>query len=213
MRKDYYQNKSVHYGIGQTRQKRILELVGDLRDKMVLDIGCAGGYLGARVRQKGNYVAGIEVSQPAAQKAKEILDMVYTFDLEREWPEEIKDRKFDLVIMAEIIEHVFDPTHLIKNVSDILNSEAEIIVTTPNIVSWPMRLKVIFGLFEYTDQGILDFGHIRFFTYKYLKKILAAGGLRVIKENHIIFPGKLTGLLKYWPSMFATQFIIKAKKI
>lgn len=213
MRKDYYQNKSVHYGIGHTRQRKILELVGDLRGKTVLDIGCASGYLGARVKQKGNYVAGVEVSQLAAQKAKEVLDTVYTFDLEREWPEEIKGRKFDLAIMAEIIEHVFDPTHLIKNVSHVLNKEAEIIVTTPNIISWPMRLKVVFGLFEYTDQGTLDFGHIRFFTYEYLKKILAASGFRVVKENHIISPGRLTRWLKYWPSVFATQFIIKAKKV
>ena len=71
----------------------------------------------------------------------------------------------------------------------------------------------MFGKFEYTDQGLMDFGHIRFFTYKYLNKVLKDSGFKIEKEKHIIFPGKLTKLLKLWPSLFATQFIIKARKI
>ncbi len=51
-------------------------------------------------------------------------------------------------------------------------------------------------------------GHTR------LKRVLflAESGFKTVKENHIIFPGKLTKLLKFWPGLFAFQFILKTNK-
>lgn len=213
MRELYYQNKSANYGIGNTRRKKILDLLENKKNKKVLDIGCSTGYLGAEIRNLGNYVEGVEISETASEKAREKLDKVYNFDVEKEWPEEIKNKKFSIVILAEVLEHVFDPPEILKKISDILESDGEIIVTTPNFMTWANRIKFLLGKFQYTDQGALDFGHIRFFTYKYLKVVLRESGFRLAEENHIIFPGKLTKVLKLWPSFFATQFVVKARKI
>lgn len=213
MRESHYLTKGLHYGIAHTRLRKILELAGDRHDTRVLDVGCARGYLGRRIREQGNYVAGVEISPLAAQEAQKVLDKVYTFDIEREWPPELRGEKFDLVILAEILEHVFDPVEVLGYVQSVLRPEGEVIITTPNLLLWTNRFRFLFGRFRYTEEGTFDFGHIRFFTYLYLQEVLQKAGLVLKKENHIIFPGKLTALLRHWPSMFASQFIIKAEKL
>lgn len=212
MNESYYQNKSINYGIAKTRKRKILELVGEIKNSRILDIGCATGYLGTEIKNKGNHVAGIEISKQVAKEAEKVLDKVYTFDLQKDWPSEIQKDKYDLAILAEVLEHVFDPVQVLRNIYNTLGENGEIVITTPNILAWPNRIKFLLGQFKYTDQGTFDFGHIRFFTYDYLKKVLSESSFDLIKENHIIFPGKLTKVLKHWLGLFANQFIIKAKK-
>ncbi len=213
MNESYYHNKSVHYGIAKTRKRKIMELLGNTKGMRVLDIGCATGYLGAEIRSRGNYVAGVEISQQAAREAEKVLDVVYSFDLQQQWPVELQKKVYDIAVLAEVLEHVFDPVQVLNNVRDVLGTNGTIIITTPNIMAWHNRVKFLRGQFKYTDQGTLDFGHIRFFTYAYLKEVLTDSGFKLIGENHIIFPGKLTKLLKRWPSVFANQFIVKAQKV
>ena len=210
-REAHYQDKSIRYGIAHTRLKRLMGLVGNISGKRVLDVGCARGYVGARIKAMGNFVVGIDISRSAAEEAKKVLDEVHVCDLEKDCPN--FEHKFDLAIFPEIVEHVFDPVELLKKVHPLLKDNGEIIITTPNILLWTNRIKILLGEFKYTDQGLMDFGHIRFFTYKYLNQVLKDSGFTIIKENHIIFPGKLTKVLKNWPSIFATQFILRAQKI
>lgn len=188
-------------------------MANDSKYQKVLDVGCARGYIGRRLKEKGKLVFGIEMSSPAAAEAQKVLDKVYVFDIEKPWPPEVADIKFDLAVVAELLEHVFDPVEVLGFVSQTLQEKGEVIITTPNFLTWANRLKMLFGFFRYTEQGLLDFGHIRFFTYRYLKQVLTEAGFNVIKERHIIFPGKLTRILKYWPSLFATQFVVKARKV
>lgn len=210
---NYYRDKSVKYGIGGTRRKKILQLIGDIKNKKILDIGCATGYVGSELKEMGNYVVGVDVSEPAVRQAKGALDEAYAVDVSGDWPDEIKNKKFDFVILAEVLEHVFDPVNVLEKVNSVLADGGEIIITTPNIMAWHNRLRFIFGRFEYESQGTFDFGHIRFFTYPYLKQVLSEPGFKIEMENHIIYPGKLTRILKFWPGLFANQFVIKAKKL
>ncbi len=213
MNKEYYKDKSLKYGIGGTRRKRVFGLIGDVKNKKILDMGCATGYIGSELKMMGNYVVGVDISEPAVKQAREKLDEAYAMNIVGDWPEEIKKRKFDLIIMAEILEHVFDPANILKKAHSILAEGGEAIITTPNILAWHHRIKFVFGKFKYENQGTFDFGHIRFFTYPYLKKILNESGFRIVKENHIIYPGKLTKILRFWPSMFANQFIVKIVEV
>lgn len=208
-REIYYQVKSLSYGIAQTRLKRVMELVGKIQGQKVLDVGCARGYVGAKIKALGNYVTGIEISGLAAEEAKKVLDEVLVGDIEKD---NLLLQDFDLAILTEILEHVFNPSVVLKKIHSVLKAKGEIIVTTPNILLWTNRIKILFGHFQYTEQGLMDFGHIRFFTHQYLKEVLQNSGFRIIKENHIVFPGKLTKILRYWPSLFASQFVVKAEK-
>ena len=208
----YYGDKSVTYGMSHTRLKRILEFIPRGCALRVLDVGCANGRLGKEIKKLGHFVAGIEISPQAAQNARQALDEVYVFDIEGEWPKKLEEQKFDLVVLPEILEHIFDPVYVLRKSSAVLKEGGEIIITTPNFMVWTNRIRFLFGRFKYGEQGMFDFGHIRWFTYRYLHEVLAQSGFQIIYERHIIFPGKLTKILKHWPGLFAFQFVIKAKK-
>jgi len=212
LNKQYYESKSVNYGISHTRRRKILELI-DRNGLRVLDVACASGYLGERIKSAGNYVAGLEISEAAAQKARQVLDAVFVGDIQDDWPAELRNGKYDLVIMAEILDHIFDPIAVVRRARETLRNSGSIIITVSNFLIWKNRIKFLFGKFAYTDQGAFDFGHIRWFTWRYLKTVLAEGGFKITRQNHIIYPGKLTRLLSWWPSLFASQFIVKANKI
>ena len=101
-----------------------------------------------------------------------------------------------------------------------------IIISVPNIANIYIRLMLLFGIFNYTDRGILDRTHLKFFTNKSLHQLCQNVGY-IIKEKmttpiplEIIFPGlikvkkqhfltkliyKLTSLR---PSLFGYQFIV-----
>lgn len=206
-----YEEKSATYGISHTRRDRILKLVRGpgLR---VLDVACSRGYLGKLIKDRGNYVAGVDVSHTAADIARTVLDDVYVFDIQDNWPSELTNGSYNLVVLAAIIEHVFDPVLLLKSVATVLKPDGKIILTTPNFFSWRNRLRFLFGRFRYTEQGDFDFGHIRWFDYRYLREVLTESGFEITREEHYYFPGKLTRLLKYWPSLFATHFIVEAAR-
>jgi 2-polyprenyl-3-methyl-5-hydroxy-6-metoxy-1,4-benzoquinol methylase len=198
--------------MGHTRARRILELIGDTPGLKVLDVACSRGYLGQRIKEKGNHVSGIEISGSAAREAEKVLDKVHVFDIEQPWPDHLRQEQFDVVVLAEILEHVFDPVEVLKEVNTALKPGGVIVITTPNFMTWTNRLRFLFGNFKYQEQGMFDFGHIRWFTYYYLHQILLQSGFEITDERHIIFPGKLSFILKYWPSVFAFQFIVKVRK-
>ncbi len=198
--------------MSHTRLRRILDLVGTQSELRVLDVGCGNGRMGQKIKEKGNYVAGVEISQKAADVARQVLNAVHSFDIEKQWPEELQQRDFDLVVLPEILEHVFDPVYVLKSVRDALKPGGSIIITTPNFMTWTNRMRFLVGSFQYQEQGMFDFGHIRWFTYQYLREVLEKTGFKTTDERHIIFPGKLTAVLKYFPSLFAFQFVLKAKE-
>ena len=80
-------------------------------------------------------------------------------------------------------------------------------------MTWTNRFKFLLGKFAYQREGMFDFGHIRWFTHKYLKEVLENSELKIVSEKHIIFPGKLTYFLKKWPAFFAWQFVVKVRKV
>lgn len=208
-KESYYRDWEFKYGMSHTRRDRILALAQGTGMR-VLDVGCAAGALGARIRERGNWVGGIELSVEGARLAGERLDRVWSFDIESPWPGELQASDMDLVIVGEVLEHVFDPVNVLSNIRSALKPGGSVIITTPNFITWTNRFRFLVGDFRYEEEGMFDFGHIRWFTYGYLKEVLKEAKYRIADEQHIIFPGKLTKILKHWPSLFAWQFVVRA---
>jgi 2-polyprenyl-3-methyl-5-hydroxy-6-metoxy-1,4-benzoquinol methylase len=209
-RESYYRDWDAKYGMSHARRDRILALATGTGMR-VLDVGCAAGGLGALIRERGNWVGGVELSEAGSRQAAERLDRVWSFDIEGEWPDELSRGDFDLVVMGEVVEHLFDPAAVLARAKTALKPGGRIIVTTPNFMTWTNRLKFLAGRFAYQEEGMFDFGHIRWFTHASLHRTLRDAGFMVDAERHVIFPGKLTALLKRWPSLFAWQFVVRAR--
>lgn len=208
---NYYKNKV--YKIGGFRKKAILEFIKKDSPK-VLDIGCGNGELGEEIkRSKNGTVFGVEISEASVKAAKSKIDKIYLLDIvNEEIPEELKNIKFDYIIITEVLEHLIEPEKLLEKVKILMNKKTELIITVPNILFWKNRLKIFKGDFDYTNEGLMDRGHAHFFSWKSLEKTIWQTGYEIVKENHHIPTRGTKRIGKLFPGLFAFQFVIKVKK-
>lgn len=193
------------------RSNKILPLLTGLRNLVVLDAGCASGYVGAFVKKHDNYVVGLDSTKRDVELAKKVLDEAYLFDLESENKIEFF-RKFDFIIFTEVIEHLFEPEKVLKKLVSWLKPGGQILITTPNFAHFYNRWNILWGKFEYQEDTVINRSHVHFFTYDTLKKLIISCGLEIIDENHLIFPRTLNFLWKFFPRLFAHQLIFVCKK-
>ena len=159
--------------------QKIIHFIG--QNKKVLDVGCSEGILSKRLKQNGCDVVGIEIDQEAAQKAESFCDELILGDVESIHLNNDYEKYFDIIIFADILEHLKDLLEVLKRFKNYLNDDGYIIISIPNIANWKMRLQLLFGHFDYREYGILDNGHLRFFNENSSKKMIKDAGF-VISE-------------------------------
>jgi 2-polyprenyl-3-methyl-5-hydroxy-6-metoxy-1,4-benzoquinol methylase len=227
--KEFYDEKfSKEYGTDavylsldpQHYHQKILERVGN--NQVILDVGCATGYLGAVMKQKGNRVYGIEISDVAAKKAMKVLDDVIVGNIENiDLP--FPKKYFDKIICSDVLEHLFNPRQVLFKLRDYLKPTGELMVVVPNVAYYTIRLMLLMGNWEYRDVGSMDYGHLRFFTKKTISILMEKSGYHVLETiSYLALPFPLS-LLRY-PSgkvpsrvsksiegLFAQSFLFVAK--
>lgn len=207
---EYYTDKPTYTKVSRGRMNGILALLGDLQDKTILDVGCGAGEVGREIKNKSNAkVYGIDVSSNAVIEAKKVLDAAEVCDIESGsgLPESMRGTKVDGIVISEVLEHLFKPEDLLKQLGKI--SDASVVVTVPNLLFWRNRLKIFFGSFEYTETGLMDRGHIHFFTWNSIQKTVSDGGYKIEETAHHIPTRGTKTLAKYFPGLFCYQFIVK----
>lgn len=140
----------------------------------ILDVGCAAGRLGEdiiKAKHPDSYV-GIELVPAIAQQARQRLTEVIEGNAEQILPT-IDAETFDWVIMADILEHTIDPWRFMLEIRRILRPGGKLLVSIPNV----RNLGVIFdlvcrGRWTYQPFGIMDRGHLRFFTRRTIHELL-----------------------------------------
>jgi 2-polyprenyl-3-methyl-5-hydroxy-6-metoxy-1,4-benzoquinol methylase len=149
----------------------------------ILDVGCGFGALGEELQKKGNIVYGIDISEYAISIAKSRIEMAFVSDATdaKKLPSEIKVEKFDLIIFADILEHVYNPRELLQTYRQFLKPDGMIITSIPNVAAWNVRISLLFGSFTYKDTGTLDRTHIRFFTRKTAQNLIQNAGYKIVK--------------------------------
>lgn len=164
------------------RLKKIVNLVG--ANCRVLDIGCYDGTLGKMLMEKGNEVYGIEINQEAAEIATQKGLKVKIQDVESRF--DFEDNFFDIVVAAEIIEHVLDTDFFIDEIKRVLKPQGYLVLSTPNVASLGRRIYLLLGRNPYFEASFgfpsyAHAGHIRFFTKDLLLEFLKYKGFEIIK--------------------------------
>lgn len=193
-----------------------LNLIG--KNKKVLDIGCYEGYISEKIKNYGNEVVGLEISEIGAKLCNERGIKCFHQDIEAKLP--FSDNSFDVVFGGEVIEHVFDTDSLLQEIKRILKPKGYVVLTTPNIASLPRRLRLLLGINPMIDIGLISpqgeksAGHIRYFTKKSLEQLLNRNGFFIDQwsTDFIIFNRlRLAKLGKLFPKLGYT-LIIKASR-
>ena len=206
--------------------ERILSLLQELpAGSSVLDVGSASGYFGERLAGKGYYVVGVEQNEAAASVAAAFYDEFVVADVEAGLR---LSRKFDVIVLADVLEHLRQPLNVLIHLRDLLSSTGRFVISVPNVANIYVRLSLLFGRFEYADRGILDETHLRFFTLNSACALVQKAALRVkqivVTPIHLplVLPSTREGaschflhranwaITQIWKRLFAYQMIIVA---
>lgn len=172
----------------------------------VLDLGCWTGRFGEKLKKEKNcYVVGVDIDKQAVKIARKRLNKVILLDLDN--PEKLlkqTNEKFDVIVMADVLEHLKKPSDVLLVNKKLLKDNGYLIASIPNIAYIGIRLKFLFGKFEYQKTGILDETHLRFFTLKTSEELFKSAGY-LIKEFE--YTGR-----RFLPSLNAFQFVYVCQK-
>lgn len=158
----------------------ILGWLGDGYGRRLLDVGAADGLLARRLTERGWKVTGIEADPAMAAVGAAHGERMLVADLNRGVP--ALDGLFDVIVCGDVLEHLADPREVLRALVRALAPGGDVVVSVPNVAHLWIRLSLLAGRFEYTERGILDRTHLRFFTRRTLDALLAAADLSTVRQ-------------------------------
>lgn len=165
------------HGLSKT-QSVILDVVGV--GQTVLEIGPSAGYMTRAFLGNKCVVDVIEVNKIALAKLPKKIRKVINYSIEDKNIEKILAKDYDFIILADVLEHLINPAKALKILHGIATGKTKLLISLPNIASWPMRKQLFFqGDFEYQDSGLLDRTHLHFYTVNTLPKFLLENNWKV----------------------------------
>jgi SAM-dependent methyltransferase len=193
--------------------------------RSVLDIGCGDGALGAVLKQRADCrVAGVTASEQEALLAQARLDSVVRADVET--ADLASLGKFDVVVCSHILEHVRDPQRVLRALRANLAQDGMLVVALPNPLVWRQRLAFLRGRFRYTEGGLMDATHLKFFDWVTARQLVEGAGYQVQHASAEggfpgarFFPRIFEGVARRldkaavdaWPGLFGVQFVITCR--
>ncbi|MCM5527274.1 bifunctional 2-polyprenyl-6-hydroxyphenol methylase/3-demethylubiquinol 3-O-methyltransferase UbiG [Parasegetibacter sp. NRK P23] len=197
----------------------------------VLDVGCGNGVISRSLGEKGFNVRGIDVSDIAIARAKELNKLPNVkFDVISAEQLVADGNKYHAVICSEVLEHLNEPGKLLKVLNQTLHDDGVLIVTVPNgkgprelFVTRPViamqkkngflwktvsKIKSLLGYKGTTVQSSAsDLTHIQFFTKKTLQQLA--------EENNFVIStfGKTNFVEDVFPFSLATKKIKSLQKL
>lgn len=159
----------------------------------VIEIGTGSGALAnayLKNNQATNYI-GVEIDDKYAILSERFCKKVYLENFENPSKNLTQElHTADLVIFSDVLEHMYNPWKILEFLSIKMPKSGSIIASIPNIQHWSIQARLINGDFNYSDTGLLDKTHIRFFTRKTIVKLFEENGFSIetIKPRIFNFP-------------------------
>jgi len=174
------------------RAKVIIENIGNINSKQVLEVGCGRGfYLKTLISicPKAK-ITGIEINQKYVDNAKSNIKGVRVMKADAHHLP-FANNTFDRIIASEILEHVDDDKKVLSEMFRVLKKKGEAVITVPNAnypFSWDPLNWVLERLFnKHINSENWYFGgiwadHQRLYTDKKLSKLIKDVGFKIVKK-------------------------------
>ncbi len=189
--------------------------------KTVLELGVGDASMVERMTAMGATVDAVEHNEASCDAAERVCRRVYRHDLEAIDQLQIAE-SYDVVILADVLEHLRNPEHLLSKAKTILKTGGLLVVSLPNVANIYVRINLLLGRFPYHSKGILDRSHLRFYTLKTAEQLLSKTGWVIEQKDvttiplTIVFPflmkgpwsvllSCLHGITKAWKGLYAYQ--------
>jgi 2-polyprenyl-3-methyl-5-hydroxy-6-metoxy-1,4-benzoquinol methylase len=168
----------------------------------VLDIGCGTGGNLRLLKERGHSATGLTLSETEASIVEEQGLSCRVWDITSEvlpFPCE----SFDALIFSHVLEHVAWPADVIRRYTQLLKPTGKVYVALPNAMFFMQRWQFLLGRFRYTESGIMDRTHLRFFDFLTARQLLETAGLEV--ERHFGLGQFPMGPLREWQPAFSSK--------
>ena len=173
--KGWYAHKYGEGGFNSPRED-LLELVPS-GIYSVLDVGAGGGGFGRALKKAlpNIKIFAVEPNKAFASMCQGIYEKVFSTSFE----ELVVDELFDMVVMGDVLEHMYNPWRALKKVKYLLKPKGVLLLSVPIVNHWSILKSLEKGFFSYTPWGPLSFTHIRFFTERSILELLEFSGFEV----------------------------------
>lgn len=182
--------KSLH-DINPLRVDYIEEHCQGLLGKSVIDIGCGGGILSEALAQKGANVSGIDMVQASLDVAnlhrlESGLDIQYHLSTAEDWASE-HEQAYDVVCCLEMLEHVPDPSAIVKACASLVKPKGKVIFSTlnRNMKSYMMAIVAAEYVLRMVPRGTHD--HSKFIKPSELIAMIEQTPLKAVEMTGLHF--------------------------
>lgn len=188
-----------------TAPARVVRLIGT--DQRVLEIGSGPGSITRLLTGAGRCkVTALEIDPEAIEKVRPFCESVHQADLNNvNWTEILAEKKFNFVVAADVLEHVYDPLSVLKGMSKLMESDGSIVISLPHIGHASILGCLMSNDFEYRDWGLLDKTHIRFFCLKNIQELIRAAQLKIVHAEFVIRHPLQTEFAQRWAHLNESQ--------
>jgi len=112
----------------------------------VLNLGVADGSVASVLRAMGCHVWGVEIDRWPPRCAKRICEDVAVEDLNQlDFASRFEGRRFDVVLMLDVLEHLPDPAAVLRHVGSVLAEGGWAVISLPNVAHVSVRLSLLEG--------------------------------------------------------------------
>ncbi|HTN09350.1 MAG TPA: methyltransferase domain-containing protein [Acetobacteraceae bacterium] len=146
--------------------------------RVILDVGCGDGALGAEYKRRNpaaRYL-GIERDPALARIAAGRLDDVAVVDVEAT-PLPFDGLRYDCIVYNDVLEHLADPWAVLRAQIQALHPTGSVALCIPNLEHWSFADRLLRGTWNYDSYGLMDRGHLRWFTEQSTRRALDEAGL------------------------------------
>lgn len=180
----------------------VIRLVG--QHKTVLELGCGPGSI-TRVLtgRQGCRVVALERDPDAIAYAAPHCSAIFEADLNLPgWHHFLKaDESFDVVVAADVLEHLYDPWSVLKSMASLINRAGYLVVSLPHAGHAAVAGCLVHGDFSYRDWGLLDRTHLRFFCLKNMEMLFHGAGLSLIEVHYVTRAPEETEFASIWRTL------------
>lgn len=181
---DYYEKgiaKNLFQKLWHTRKWTIIKkMIGGTSGK-VLDVGCASGWLTARVAQTlaKTEVTGLDISEKMIRYAKaKHSKIVFVCADAHQLP--FSDESFDLIICSETLEHVRDPLAVLLEIKRCLFPGGQVVISMD---TGSRLFNLIWFFWTKTKGKVWQGAHLHRFNRNKLRQLFKKATFRIEEEQ------------------------------
>jgi 2-polyprenyl-3-methyl-5-hydroxy-6-metoxy-1,4-benzoquinol methylase len=223
------ENRSYIYKIKldskQTSDARVIASQFIEDGAKVLDVGCACGDFGVFiVDEKKCKVFGMEYDKESISEAIKtgIFHQIHQVDLNTFQTDSYPEYYgfFDYITLLDVLEHTTNPQDSFLKLRPYLKNGGGCIVSLPNVAFGDIKISLLQDDFTYTDMGIMDKTHLRFFTHKTIADFFSNINFEVVECRAKVaditkpsedIPSRVKSFIKKDPHSYIYQYILKVR--